>query len=140
MNISDEAVVSAAKAYSDQREEWEPDPITMAGIQRAMRYALEAAAPHLIRAEQAMNISDKAVEMAAFAQSERDRPGMWVHETESYKEALRRDARLHLEAAAPHLMAEAWDQCAEAYEGRRQEPGSSRKPPLVNPYRSVEVR
>lgn len=49
-------------------------------------------------------IPDEAVEAAARAESERDKPGVWEHETESYKDALRRDARLHIEVAAPYLM------------------------------------
>ena len=45
--------------------------------------------------------------------------------------------RAALEAAAPRLMARAWDECAKAYEARRKEPGSARTPPLANPYRSA---
>jgi len=62
-----------------------------------------------------MTIPDEAVEAAARAESERDRPGMWEHETESYKDALRRDARLHLAAAAPHLLASKLEDMAAAW-------------------------
>lgn len=79
-----------------------------------------------------MNISDEAVEAAAKAAYENVRPKMGFPSgfdgaPEPMQETYRGIARAGLEAAAPHLMAEAWEQ------GRVTGSESIRQP---NPYRS----
>lgn len=95
-------------------------------------------------------ISDKAVEAAAKAESESDRPGMREHESENFKNALRRDARMHLDAAAPHMLAQAkaaaLEEAADAAEGMHDPVATdckewadwlrARAKRALNPYRS----
>ena len=60
-----------------------------------------------------MNIPDDAVEAAAQALSaEVDPYGEWEKQVPSYRELFRRRVTRVIEAAAPHLMAAAWDEAS----------------------------
>ena len=84
-----------------------------------------------------MNIPDEAVEAAALALLERDYGVRdWSIVTEQVKGNYLDEARTALEAAAPHLMAQAWDEgervgFEESF--RDNDPRHTR-----NPYRAEE--
>ena len=81
------------------------------------------------------NIPDAAVEAAArviHSQHEQSPLEDW---SEDFQLAARRDARAALEAAAPHLMAEAWEQGADAEFGR----AVLNRARQANPYRAAEA-
>lgn len=78
-----------------------------------------------------MNISDEAVEAAAKATYSSDGLNAWTLEDVSTHNHYRRKARASLEAAAPHLMAQAWDEgVAYVFEGGAEVSDE-------NPYRSA---
>lgn len=88
-----------------------------------------------------MNISDEAVEAAVHARGRASNP-KWDHPISGYqtfsndqKECLREQARIELEAAAPHMLAGAWLEGMEAMYATT----SSEWPPIPeqNPYRTT---
>jgi hypothetical protein len=110
MNISDEAVEAAAVAIY-QVNKPEGRDFEIGDYRPDARAALEAAAPLLrgsrtepIPNRDGMSISDAAVEAAAkgFATALAGTPITY--------RAFLRDACVALEFAAPHLMAQAWDE------------------------------
>ena len=73
-----------------------------------------------------MKISDAAIEAAAMAIFGVD-PETWAMQTTHVKDRYRWDAQAALEAASPHLLAEAWD---EGYVSGKTEFFT-----VANPYR-----
>jgi hypothetical protein len=87
---------------------------------------------------QRMNISDEAVEAAAkplWEPNEHD--DTWASEFPTYKDYLKAEARKVLEAAAPYLMAQAWDEGGVAAIEREHTYGREEKAKYSNPYRSA---
>jgi len=87
-----------------------------------------------------MSVPDEAVEAAAKAASKDDAEPNWYLETERFRNTWRIRMRAALEAAAPILMSEAWDEGVndgtwnaehhfQIANGTRQE--------IENPYRSA---
>ena len=79
-------------------------------------------------------ISDEAVEAAAKRMAGA-RHGLWELTPESKRRVYLRDARLALEAAAPDMQAEAWDEGANAYFDQLSEVAHDWTV-VRNPYRS----
>jgi hypothetical protein len=77
-----------------------------------------------------VNISDEAVEAAARALAVQAW-GQWEYVPNELRRAFLRDAKITLEAAAPFIAAEAWD---EGYQGCYDR--YMYEPVPTNPYRS----
>lgn len=92
-------------------------------------------------ADSAGGVPDKAVAVAARASYERVRPRMnfptgFDEAPEPIRETYLDLARAALEAAAPHLMAAAWD---EGWMERAEYDGASKIPhPFPNPYKDED--
>jgi hypothetical protein len=85
-------------------------------------------------------IPDEAVEAVARLNYEDEWGDDWDKQVPSYCEIYRKRARRILEAAAPHLMAIAWDEGYEAgYDRGEWDAAPIRKEPIQeNPYRKDE--
>lgn len=77
----------------------------------------------------------EAVEAAAKAVYEDTFGKSWEDESEDYRNELRETQRLALEAAAPYMLAEAWDEGGRAATGTYDTGYPSR-----NPYRTPDAR
>ena len=85
--------------------------------------------------------SDAAVEAAAIAVYGGEYADLWADEEPKVKASYLEDARLALEAAAPYLMADAWDEGERTGRSRAMRHMSDEPNlPLVasNPYRATK--
>ena len=80
-------------------------------------------------------IPDEAVEAAAKKLYQAGGLVVWDSEDESIRNYFRRNARSALEAAAPHLMAAAWDEGGIAAIEREHAYGREEKAKFSNPYK-----
>jgi hypothetical protein len=114
--------------YIDIASDHKPDCTRNAKSQVIPDEAVEAAAK-AIYATEAQPMYDEAKEQFTGA-----RPWEWL--TERSWDVYRNKARQTLEAAAPHLLANAWDEGGKAAIEREHAYGREEKAKFSNPYRN----
>ena len=80
-------------------------------------------------------IPDEAVEAAARAAAKDEDASNWDNEPQYYRNGWLNRMQVALEAAAPHLMAAAWDEGGRAAIERENTYGREEKAKFSNPYR-----